>query len=67
MSDAGCLNGWNPSLCDARAGLSEPFQRGVPTLFTPEFSAGRMLAVLDRIDTDRSGGFFDWDGKAVPW
>ena len=27
----------------------------------------RMLAIVDAVDKDRTGGFFDWDGKAVPW
>jgi len=50
-------------------GLSLPFQKGVPEgkLFTPHFSASRMLAVLDRIDETRAGGFFDWKGDAIPW
>ena len=49
--------------------LSVPFQKGVPEgkLFTPEFSASRMLAVLERIDASRAGGFFDWKGDAIPW
>lgn len=49
--------------------LSEPFQRGVPAgkLFTKDFCAARMLAIVDAVDKDRTGGFFDWDGKAVPW
>jgi NAD(P)-dependent dehydrogenase (short-subunit alcohol dehydrogenase family) len=49
--------------------LSVPFQRGVPEgkLFDAKFSANQMLAVLDRIDETRSGGFFDWKGEAIPW
>jgi NAD(P)-dependent dehydrogenase (short-subunit alcohol dehydrogenase family) len=49
--------------------LSVPFQRGVPEgkLFDASFSASRMLAVLDRIDQERTGGFFDWKGEAIPW
>ena len=27
----------------------------------------RMLDIVDAVDKDRTGGFFDWDGKAVPW
>ena len=49
--------------------LSAPFQRGVPpeTLFAPAVSAERLLAVLDGLGPERSGGFFAWDGSPIPW
>ena len=48
--------------------LSKPFQRGVPEskLFTPAFSAGRLLAVLDALTPEDSGGVFAWDGARIP-
>jgi NAD(P)-dependent dehydrogenase (short-subunit alcohol dehydrogenase family) len=50
-------------------GLSEPFQRGVPPekLFTPEYSAERLLKVLGGLTASDNGGFFAWDGAAIPW
>ena len=49
--------------------LSAPFQRGVPadTLFTPDFAAERLLAVLDALLPEQSGGAFAWDGSPIPW
>ncbi|WP_425404520.1 SDR family NAD(P)-dependent oxidoreductase [Hwanghaeella sp.] len=59
--------GLHPGTVDTA--LSHPFQRGVPDgkLFTPGNSARSMLAVLDRLGADDSGGFFAWDGEAIPF
>lgn len=48
--------------------LSQPFQGNVPDgqLFTPQHSAERLLAVLDRLAPKDSGGVFDWAGERVP-
>lgn len=48
-------------------GLSKPFQRGVPAekLFTPEYSAGRLLAVLDGLTPAQTGRIFAWDGTEI--
>jgi NAD(P)-dependent dehydrogenase (short-subunit alcohol dehydrogenase family) len=50
-------------------GLSAPFQGGVPgeRLFTPAFSAARLLEVIDHRGPEDSGGVFDWADKPVPW
>ena len=47
--------------------LSAPFQKGVPVerLFTPDFAAERLLAVIDGLTPAHSGGFFAWDGQAI--
>jgi NAD(P)-dependent dehydrogenase (short-subunit alcohol dehydrogenase family) len=49
--------------------LSEPFQRNVPEgkLFTPAFTAGKLLAVLDGLTPEDSGGFFAWDGSPIEY
>ena len=49
-------------------GLSEPFRGNVrpEQLFTAEYSAGRLLAVIDGLAAGDSGGCFAWDGSAVP-
>jgi NAD(P)-dependent dehydrogenase (short-subunit alcohol dehydrogenase family) len=58
--------GLHPGTVDT--GLSAPFQGGVAPdrLFTPAYSAERLLAVLDGLSARDSGGVFAWDGKAVP-
>lgn len=50
-------------------GLSAPFQAGVPAdrLFPAAVSAGHLLAVIDRLGPEDSGGFFAWDGTRLPW
>lgn len=45
--------------------LSQPFQRGVANLLTPEASAGAMLAVLDAATPEQSGQQRDWNGELV--
>ena len=49
-------------------GLSRPFQSGVPDgkLFTPQYSARKLLAVLLSLEPGDSGGHFDWAGQPVP-
>lgn len=49
-------------------GLSAPFQKGVAEgrLFTPDYSAERLLAVLSGLTPADSGGVFAWDGARVP-
>ncbi|WP_298168736.1 SDR family NAD(P)-dependent oxidoreductase [Novosphingobium sp.] len=49
--------------------LSAPFQRGVAAekLFTPAFSAGALLGVLEGLTPEDSGGLFAWDGAEIPF
>ncbi len=58
--------GLHPGTVDT--GLSAPFQKGVAAdkLFTPAYSAQRMLAVLDGLTPTDSGGVFAWDGTRIP-
>ena len=57
----------HPGTVDTR--LSAPFQRRVPEgrLFTPAYSVERLLEVLDKLEPSDSGGFFAWDGQAIPF
>ncbi|MGQ3016156.1 SDR family NAD(P)-dependent oxidoreductase [Phenylobacterium sp.] len=50
-------------------GLSAPFQGGVSAekLFTRDLAATQLLSVLDGLSPADSGGFFGWDGAALPW
>jgi NAD(P)-dependent dehydrogenase (short-subunit alcohol dehydrogenase family) len=49
--------------------LSRPFQRGVPAgkLLPADHAAARLLAVIDGLGPQDSGGFFDGEGRAIPW
>jgi NAD(P)-dependent dehydrogenase (short-subunit alcohol dehydrogenase family) len=60
------LVGLHPGTVDTR--LSKPFQRGVPEgrLFTPDDSGERLLAVVDGLGLEDSGGVFAWDGQRIP-
>ena len=50
-------------------GLSAPFQSGVAAgkLFTPDYSAEQMLAVIDGLGPLDSGNLFAWDGAKIPF
>ena len=47
--------------------LSEPFQANVPKekLFTPEFSAKKLIEVLEKLTPGNSGKCFAWDGEEI--
>lgn len=57
--------GLHPGTVDS--GLSRPFQGNVPEgkLFTPQFSAERLLKVIDSVTTSRSGELIAWDGTTI--
>ena len=46
--------------------LTEAHSGGHPTV-TLKAAAAHLLAVLDGLTPADSGGFFDWQGKPVPW
>ena len=47
--------------------LSAPFQRGVAEgkLFTPDYSAEKLIGVIDGLTPADSGGLFAWDGARI--
>ncbi|PIC00919.1 SDR family NAD(P)-dependent oxidoreductase [Caulobacter sp. X] len=47
--------------------LSTPFARGARSIATPREAAAKLLKVVHRLEAADSGGFFDYDGAAVPW
>ena len=63
--EAVCL-GLHPGTVDT--GLSRPFQGGVgrDKLFTPEFAAARLLAVIKAATPAQSGQVLAWDGTPIP-
>ena len=64
--DSLCI-GLHPGTVDT--GLSKPFQSGVREgkLFSPDYAAKRLLAVIDGLAPADSGKVFAWDGKAIPF
>ena len=62
-----CVVVMQPGTVDSQ--LSSPFQGNVvdEKLFTPAYSAARLLAVLDSMSAAQSGGFVDWAGESIPW
>jgi len=47
--------------------LSKPFQSNVPEgkLFTPDYSAEKLLSVVDKLSAKDSGNLFDWAGEQI--
>jgi len=47
--------------------LSLPFQKNVPAgkLFTPDFSAKKILDVISNLSDDAGGKIFAWDGSEI--
>lgn len=57
----------HPGTVDSR--LSRPFVSSSyrNKVLTPGESAEALLKVIDSLCPDRSGSFYDWQGKPVPW
>ena len=57
----------HPGTTDSR--LSKPFQRSVPStqLSSPLQTAERLWAVIEKLDYNDTGKFFNWDGKEIIW
>jgi NAD(P)-dependent dehydrogenase (short-subunit alcohol dehydrogenase family) len=47
--------------------LSAPFAATGLEVHPPEAAARHLLAVIDQLTADATGGFFDWRGQPVPW
>jgi NAD(P)-dependent dehydrogenase (short-subunit alcohol dehydrogenase family) len=49
--------------------LSEPYTGGSPAarVFQPDYSADRLLDVVDTLCEADSGGFFAWDGESIEY
>jgi NAD(P)-dependent dehydrogenase (short-subunit alcohol dehydrogenase family) len=47
--------------------LSAPFAATGLEVHTPDAAARQLLAVVDGLTAEASGGFFDWRGQPVPW
>jgi NAD(P)-dependent dehydrogenase (short-subunit alcohol dehydrogenase family) len=49
--------------------LSKPFQNNVPAdkLFTSEFVAKQLLAIVEKTQLDQTASYLDWQGKTINW
>ena len=61
------LLAFHPGTTDTK--LSQPFQRGVPPnkLFTPDFVAGRLSGLMDRLKPEGQLSYLAWDGSKIEW
>ena len=57
--------GLHPGTVDSP--LSKPFQNNIPQkqLFTPDYSVGKMLDVIQNLTPSDTGKLFAWDGKEI--
>ncbi|MCP1336373.1 SDR family NAD(P)-dependent oxidoreductase [Futiania mangrovi] len=63
----GIVLGLQPGTVDTA--LSKPFQTFVADdkLFTPDFSAEKLLKVIEAARPEDTGGLFDWSGERIPY
>ncbi|MFT5816449.1 MAG: NAD(P)-dependent dehydrogenase (short-subunit alcohol dehydrogenase family), partial [Psychroserpens sp.] len=49
--------------------LSKPFQKNVPAnkLFTAEFVAKQLLAIVEETPLDQTASYLDWQGDTINW
>jgi hypothetical protein len=57
--------GLHPGTVDSK--LSKPFQKKDKKYFTPEFSAEKLVNVIDTKTLTDNGKIFDWDNKIIPY
>ena len=62
---AGVCVALHPGTVDT--GLSQPFAKTGLDVRAPDVAAGELLAVLDGLGAEHSGGFYDQQGEPIPW
>jgi NAD(P)-dependent dehydrogenase (short-subunit alcohol dehydrogenase family) len=55
----------HPGTVDTK--LSAPFAKNGLNVRPPAIAAAQILAVLENLTAAQSGGFFDYNGEALPW
>lgn len=64
---------WRESVCVAmhpgtvHTPLTQPFAKNGLNVREPDQAAAEMLAVIDALTAQESGGFFDYRGERLPW
>ena len=56
---------FHPGTVDTR--LAAPFRKAGLDLQSPKVAAERLIAAMEQLGVDDSGGFFDHGGKRIPW
>ncbi|MFT5635803.1 MAG: NAD(P)-dependent dehydrogenase (short-subunit alcohol dehydrogenase family) [Cognaticolwellia sp.] len=61
------LIAFHPGTTDTH--LSKPFQKNVPAnkLFTAEFVAKQLLAIVEETPLDQTASYLDWQGDTINW
>jgi len=59
--------GLHPGTVDSP--LSKPFQGNVPEgkLFSADYAAKKLLAVVENLKQNQTGGVYAWDGRPIPY
>ena len=49
--------------------LSRPYHKGVPKnkLFSAEYSVNCLMEIVNNLEMSKTGQFFAWDGKEIPY
>jgi len=52
-----------------RGDLSAPFAKKIKPekYYTPQQSAQRIKAIMESVEPEQTGSFFNWDGSIIPW
>jgi NAD(P)-dependent dehydrogenase (short-subunit alcohol dehydrogenase family) len=64
---------WREAICVAmhpgtvHTPLTQPFAKNGLNVREPDEAAAEMLAVIDALTAEESGGFFDYRGERLPW
>lgn len=64
---------WREALCVAmhpgtvHSPLTKPFAKNGLNVREPDVAVGEMLAVIDGLTSEESGGFYDYRGERLPW
>jgi hypothetical protein len=50
-----------------KSSLSKPFEKNIDKdkLFTPDFSAKKLLELIETLDSKDSGKLFSWNGEEI--
>ena len=57
--------GLHPGTVDSK--LSKPFQKKDKEYFTPEYSAEKLVSVIDAMTLQDNGKIYDWNNKIIPY
>ena len=65
LNQESIIFGLHPGTVDSK--LSRPFQKKNKEYFSPEFSAKKLVNVIDAKTVDDNGKIFAWDNTIIPY